>query len=503
MKFLMLDTNIYINMMVARDKSHKAESYEQLKKLLEYGEIKLIVPKIVITEVFRHIDNEIDKVGKAVEDIKGKVNNLYWINNSEALKIFDEIFKSTKSDINLLDGEFKRKSNKHKSEYKELFNKIFNHENSIVIEENADIIFKSMQRSIYKKRPFHYNEKEKDSTADAIIIETLININDLININSDDKIYFISRNPVDFSKDKKANVNVLHDDILNDIEAKGMSENIRYSTLFTKTLLDDFKEEIESVGITEELEAEAEYERKLELEERYLLQDDFERESAGLLSLSSDYEEIISEQYDIVNLMCLIEEIGDEITKKCEEYNDRYYSLDNLMMDISLEKFQIIKENNPLIGIFIDDYKDEDDIRIMINDLIYWKIGGEDYASFGEEFKYNDYFSINNTLLTFKDDINNEYRLNISGDLSPANDESDNIDVYLLKGNRVIEEGSIDIYYGYIEFDEDGNVGDGAESSITINIENINSKLIDIKENIISKLQWRIDKIQKIIDLLD
>ena len=40
MKFLMLDTNIYINMIVARDKSHKSESYEKLKNLFEYGEIK-------------------------------------------------------------------------------------------------------------------------------------------------------------------------------------------------------------------------------------------------------------------------------------------------------------------------------------------------------------------------------------------------------------------------------------------------------------------------------
>ncbi|CEP83714.1 Uncharacterised protein [[Clostridium] sordellii] len=35
MKYLMLDTNIY--MVVSRNGSHKADSYYQLKKLLDYG----------------------------------------------------------------------------------------------------------------------------------------------------------------------------------------------------------------------------------------------------------------------------------------------------------------------------------------------------------------------------------------------------------------------------------------------------------------------------------
>lgn len=70
MKYLMLDTNIYMDMVVARNGSHKADSYYQLKKLLDYGQIKLIVPKIVITEVFRHIDNEIGKVGLPLTRLK-------------------------------------------------------------------------------------------------------------------------------------------------------------------------------------------------------------------------------------------------------------------------------------------------------------------------------------------------------------------------------------------------------------------------------------------------
>ncbi|WP_155484064.1 hypothetical protein [Paraclostridium sordellii] len=44
--------------------------------------------------------------------------------------------------------------------------------------------------------------------------------------------------------------------------------------LFTNILLREFKDEIEEVGLTEELEAEVEYERMLLIQESYDLQDD-------------------------------------------------------------------------------------------------------------------------------------------------------------------------------------------------------------------------------------
>lgn len=58
-------------------------------------------------------------------------------------------------------------------EYRELLNKLYTNDNCFILEENQDILFKVMQRSLYKKRPFYYGEKDngKDSTADAVIIK--------------------------------------------------------------------------------------------------------------------------------------------------------------------------------------------------------------------------------------------------------------------------------------------------------------------------------------------
>ena len=152
MKYLMLDTNIYIDMVVSRNESHKADSYYQLKKLLDYGEIRLIVPKIVITEVFRHIDNEIDKIGRSINEIKKRANDLYWINHNEELEKFNKILNPAKFSINNLVDEFDKNSKEYKTKYRELLNKLYTNHNCFIVEENQDIVFKAMQRSVYKKK---------------------------------------------------------------------------------------------------------------------------------------------------------------------------------------------------------------------------------------------------------------------------------------------------------------------------------------------------------------
>lgn len=505
MKYLMLDTNIYIDMVVSRNGSHKADSYYQLKKLLDYGQIRLIVPNIVITEVFRHIDNEIDKVGRSINEIKRRANDLYWINHNEELEKFNKILNPAKLSINKLVGEFEKNSKEYKTEYRELLNKLYTNENCFIVEENQDIVFKAMQRSVYKKRPFHYGGKDndKDSTADAIIIESLINIRSLIDISNEDYIYFISRNPVDFSVDKSQNKNVLHEDILSSIQEQGMSDKVKYSTLFTNTLLQEFREEIEAVGLTEELEKEAEYERRLAIQESHDLQDDYERESAGLLSLSTNYEEVISELDSVVKFMELIKEVKAEIRSKCEEYFDKYYELQELVENKDLDELNQIINSNPLLQVFIDDCEEEDEIKDTIKSLIELKIGEEDYADFVEEFKADDYFSINDTLLTFSDGLKNKYKLITSGFLNPRNDGEDTIYLSLYKNDRVIQESEINIYYGFINFNDDGNVDDGAKEQILVNIDNLLIELVQIKESIFTDLEIKINKFQNMIKILN
>lgn len=111
-------------------------------------------------------------------------------------------------------------------------------------------------------------------------------------------------------------------------------------------------------------------------------------------------------------------------------------------------------------------------------------------------------FQYNNTLFTFSDGFKNEYKLVSVGYISPGNGDEDTIPINLYKGDKLIEEGCINIYYGFIEYDDDGNVSDGAEEDIAVNIDKLLSQLIDIKEDIIKELNIRTTKFQSLIEML-
>ena len=93
----------------------------------------------------------------------------------------------------------------------------------------------------------------------------------------------------------------------------------------------------------------------------------------------------------------------------------------------SLESLQDIINNNSLIKIVIDECENENDIKDGIRELIEWRIGDEFYADFGEEFKGDDFFSLNCNLLIFSDGLKNEYRLESIGYINPSNDDEDTI----------------------------------------------------------------------------
>lgn len=78
----------------------------------------------------------------------------------------------------------------------------------ILIEETDRMLINVEKRRIYKKAPCHH--LNKDSSADALIIESIISFKDKLNKN--DIIYFISENKADFSDPE--NSEFLHKDIL-------------------------------------------------------------------------------------------------------------------------------------------------------------------------------------------------------------------------------------------------------------------------------------------------
>lgn len=273
--------------------------------------------------------------------------------------------------------------------------------------------------------------------------------------------------------------------------------------MFTKTLLHDFKTEIENVGLIEQLESELEYERLTSIEEDYAFYNDNERESAGLTSLSSNYLEIVSELSEITELLQYLEKMKNKIRTKCEEYSESYYSLDEEIENKSLKELQEIISSNCLLASIIGEYEDGDDIKTGIRNLVNWMAGNNDELNLTETFYNTDYFELNDTLATFYDIDNNCYRLDTSGYLNPSDDSEDTIYIRLYRGDALIQKDQINVYYGYMTFNDDGNAGNGAQESIEVNLEKTISELTNIRDTIINNIDERIIKISELTAILN
>ncbi|MGD6818702.1 PIN domain-containing protein [Metabacillus sp. 84] len=501
MKYLMIDTNIYIDMIVARNQSHKPESYNHLMSFLNYGEIRLIVPKIVKTEVFRHLENEIDKIEKVINGIKSNINSLYWVNKIEEIEQFNEKLKPVRMGINNLYDEFEKNKKRYKEDSKDLFNKLFQHQNTIIIDETENIVFKATQRRIHKLRPFHYG-KDKDSIADSIIIETLINIEDLMTFNNDDRIYFLSRNTKDFSAED--NNNLLHKDISSSLGSKQIHDQIHYRILFTRTLLVDFKDETEHVGLIEELKAEEKWEQDRQIHESEDFEIEIRREAGGLSSLNADFEERIGELNEIQDLLDNLENFKVELVGEYETYSELYFSLYEELGNRHFEEIMNLISNfnrqKLLLEFDTEGCKDEADLVNEIFSLVHKFCYNSDEIQIDEMIKYQDFFGLNNTLAEFKGFDGSQFRIDINGGLNPNDAGTDLIFIEFYMNNRKIEDGRITLNYGYLEFDEDGNVGDALDESIDIEITSVIGKIECVKNEIIRGIVENTKVLKRIID---
>lgn len=83
MNYVLLDTNIIIDMVVDRRNQINNKLLNKFVKLLDFDEIKLVVPEIIKTETYRHLNKEINNVGKQIEKVLDDIGNLYGVSTLE------------------------------------------------------------------------------------------------------------------------------------------------------------------------------------------------------------------------------------------------------------------------------------------------------------------------------------------------------------------------------------------------------------------------------------
>lgn len=66
-------------MVVDQRNQIKNKLLNKFVKLLGFDEIKLVVPEIIKTEIYRHLNKEINNVGKQIEKVFDDIGNLYGV----------------------------------------------------------------------------------------------------------------------------------------------------------------------------------------------------------------------------------------------------------------------------------------------------------------------------------------------------------------------------------------------------------------------------------------
>lgn len=294
----------------------------------------------------------------------------------------------------------------------------------------------------------------------------MINLKKYITLQDDDRIYFVTRNTSAFSS--KKNKKELYSEIIEDLQSVDLFNNVLYLNDLKEIIGKELKEDIEKAELDFEFEELLDEEEKKRLEILELEEEN--REAAGLTPLSSypehlDIEFSESQEYDKIqdifkNINSIISELNDDtyykfekLKEKAEEKNLKIYDKDLFSKIITLYQ-KLEKEHK-------HEYK-------MI----------PEYLEIGENIEFEN-SEKKKIFLEWKD-----------FKLSPDSDSTDTVSLFLKEDEKIIAKGIIEVYYGYLNFNDDGNAADGCEEDITIEFDYIIIELEKIEKEFQDKLYF-------------
>ncbi len=483
MRYVMIDTNIFIDMIIDRKHNVSSDLVESFIKLLNFDEIKLIIPAIVVHETNEHLEEQLAEVGKKIKTAIKSLEDIYGINGYEIDGLEIKEYKSNSRKL-LTELYTKYESNKadYLREIKAIIKAIFEHRNCIIIEDTEQLRSLCLQRRIYKRAPFHYEKKE--SYADGLIVETLVNILDYITLEESDTITFVTGNTSDFSKPVKKEE--LHEDICEDLRKTGLDEKVKYITSFGELIGSELKQEVNNANLKEEFEEEMK-------EQFYAEAEDLERESVGLTALG-DFENKFLESFYESQFVEQLKELFERIRNCFSELEDIEYfyteELQDYVCAVEAEEIaEFIEKWNDLM-VELDETSVFDDIS-GIREIIDW---------IEQKANSNDYSDVNDSLpdsIQYGDDIiiygpeKEKYSLIMDElYLSCGNGEVDWLNMGIWCGNEECATGSIEITYGFVDFDDDGGIGDSCDEDISYQT----SEIIEFIEEIAEAFEKYVNK---------
>ncbi|WP_431808187.1 hypothetical protein [Lysinibacillus sphaericus] len=94
------------------------------------------------------------------------------------------------------------------------------------------------------------------------------------------------------------------------------------------------------------------------------------------------------------------------------------------------------------------------------------------------------------------------YKIETEGEVNPYDGGEDILDIKVYLDNNKILSGEINLYYGHVEFNDDGNVGDASEESIEANIDDVIQEIRDFKSVVLNEIKNNTRVLDRIIENL-
>lgn len=187
MKYLLIDTNIYIQCCLLELEGDDHGVLKKLHSLLEENKLTLLLPEVIQLEFEKNLQEKFEKIKNQIGRYK------------EAINKDGELDSKVKKDLMSKLTECSDERARNKSEGIQTIKKIFQHKNTQKIKLNSLAMENAYRRFLANKKPYSKRE-DGQIQPDCLLVE---GVNEYLKDKTDYELFLCSANKDDFSDNPK------------------------------------------------------------------------------------------------------------------------------------------------------------------------------------------------------------------------------------------------------------------------------------------------------------
>lgn len=187
MKYLLIDTNIYIQCALLELEGDDHDILKKLHTLLEQNKLTLLLPEVVELEFDKILQEKFEKIENQIGKYKEAINKDNTLDSKVKLDLTAKLTESTDERA------------KNKVEVAKTVAKLFQHKNTIKLKLSSLVMENAYRRFLANKKPYN-REEEGQIQPDSLIIE---GAKEYLQSKTDYEFLFCSSNKRDFVDNPK------------------------------------------------------------------------------------------------------------------------------------------------------------------------------------------------------------------------------------------------------------------------------------------------------------